>query len=316
MGRRNSGERSGAATSAAVFGELLREHREGAGLSQEKLASSIPCDRSLVAKVESGTRVPQHSFVVRCDELLGTGGILTRLWSRIDWYPPAEHPDWFKRRAGMDAEAVAIREYECHVVHGLLQTEDYARALFARFEDEADVIEQRVSARMSRQSRFLRPDGPLLTVILHEGLLRTVVGSAAVMREQCARLLVAGTQPNIRIQVAPAGNPALRLPDTSMSLITLPDRHEWVYSESLDLGHFTDNPALITRHTRTYDVLRADALSAPESAALITEVMEGYGHHGLHPPGHGHVAQEQLQRRQRRQLHRVRPRFPRRRPGA
>lgn len=314
MSRRNGVPPGTAATSAAVFGELLREHRDRAGLSQDKLASEIPCDRSLVARVEAGTRVPQQPFVVRCDALLETGGLLARLWARIDWYPPAEHPDWFKRRAAMDAEAVALRVFQTHVVHGLLQTEEYARALLSRFVRDPESIEERVAARMSRQRRFLLPGGPSLIVVLHESSLRNIVGGRSVMRGQCAHLLEVGSLANVRIQVAPCDNPALLLPDASMSLITMPDRHEWLYSESLELGHFNDDPAAIARHTQTYDVLRADALSAPDSAALVTEIMEGYSNHELPRPGRGDVGQKHIQRSQRRRLRRGGPRIHRRRP--
>jgi transcriptional regulator with XRE-family HTH domain len=106
VSRRNA-EGGSAATTAAVFGEVLKHFRETADLTQEGLARQIPCDRSHVARVEAGTRVPQDTFAKACDELLGTGGVLVRLWSRIDWYPQVEHPDWFERRAEMDAEAVA-----------------------------------------------------------------------------------------------------------------------------------------------------------------------------------------------------------------
>ncbi|MGG7571887.1 DUF5753 domain-containing protein [Streptomyces sirii] len=316
-----------------MFGEVLKHHREAALLTQAALAAKIPCDRSHVARVEAGTRVPQESFVRACDELLGTGGVLLRLWGRIDWYPEVEHPDWFERRAEMDAELVALRAYQIHVVPGLLQTEDYATALFSRRLASREQVEERVKARLSRQQRFLASDGPLYVVVLDESCLRNAVGSAVVMRDQCAHLLSVGQRPNVRVQVAPANLPGLVRPNTSMSLIALPDGHEWVYSESLDRGHFNDDPAVYGRHSRTYDVLRADALSASESAALIAEVMEGYGHEQpqvqlrdmdqeqlqrprrrqLHRSG-AELDQEQLQRRQRRGLHRSSPRYPRRRP--
>ncbi|MEV5357290.1 helix-turn-helix transcriptional regulator [Streptomyces sp. NPDC052693] len=309
MSRRNGGAESGAST-AAVFGEVLRHFREAALLTQEGLARQIPCDRSHVARVEAGTRVPQESFAKACDELLSTGGVLARLWARIDWYPRVEHPDWFRRRAEMDEEAVALREYQERVMPGLLQTADYARALFSLLVS-GEEVEERVRARLSRQQRFLSDGGPLYIVVLDESCLRNMIGSAAVMRDQCAHLLDVGKRPNIRVQVAPAGRLGLFRPSGSMSLIRLPDGHEWVYSESLDQGHFNDNPALIARHSHTYDVLRADALSASQSAALIRETMERYEQHG---PERAHLGQEQLQRRQRRQLHRNSPRFPRNRP--
>ncbi|WP_257980795.1 helix-turn-helix transcriptional regulator [Streptomyces sp. CB02959] len=312
MSRRNATGGT-AATNAAVFGEVLRHFREAAGLTQEELARKIPCDRSQVARVERGTRVPHETSAEKCDELLGTGGVLKKLWGRIDWYPEVAHPDWFKRRAEMDAVAVALREYQERVMPGLLQTEDYAHALFSRVAT-GDEVTERVRARLSRQQRFLVPDGPLYVVVLDESCLRNVVGGPEVMYGQCAHLLAVGESPNIRVQIASSGRAGLVRPNASMSLITLPDGHDWVYSESLDRGHFNDDPAVHARHSQTYDVLRADALSARESAALIEEAMEGYGHRGQARVQFRDVDQEQLQRRQRRQLRRGGPRFPRRRP--
>ncbi|GAB7031521.1 helix-turn-helix transcriptional regulator [Streptomyces sp. NPDC021749] len=312
MSRRN-GAGGTAATTAVVFGELLKHHREAAGLTQAALARKIPCDRSHVARIEAGTRVPQDTFAKQCDELLGTGGMLLRLWGRIDWYPEVQHPDWFERRAQMDAQAVALREYQERVVPGLLQTEGYARALFSRVMN-GDEVEERVRARLSRQRRFLEDDGPQYIVVLDESCLRNLVGSAAIMREQCAHLLTVQRHRNVRIQVAPANFPELVRPNASMSLITLPDGHRWVYSESLDRGHFNDDPAVCVRHEQAYDALRADALSARDSAALIGEAMEGFERDGQDRSQRGDLGQKQLQRRQRRQLHRSSPRYPRRRP--
>ncbi|MFF5372448.1 Scr1 family TA system antitoxin-like transcriptional regulator [Streptomyces sp. NPDC013187] len=297
-----------------MFGEVLRHFREAALLTQEALARQIPCDRSHVARVEAGTRVPQDTFAKTCDDLLGTGGVLLRLWGRIDWYPQVEHPDWFERRVRMDAEAVSLLAYQTNVIPGLLQTQDYAWALFARHIADQDEVEERVKARMSRQQRFLAPAGPLFVVVLDESCLRTRVGSPAIMRDQFAHLLEAGRRPNIRIQVVPADDPGVDRPNTSMSLITLPDGHQWVYSESLDQGHFNDNPALFARHRHTYDVLRADALSARQSAALISDLMKGYEHDEQPSTQRGDLDQEQLQRHKRRGLHRNSPRLPRNRP--
>ncbi|MFF0435164.1 Scr1 family TA system antitoxin-like transcriptional regulator [Streptomyces sp. NPDC004327] len=296
-----------------MFGELLRHYRESAGLTQEVLARQVHCDRSLVARVEAAKRVPADTFAKGCDEVLGTGGVLLRLWRRIDWYPEVQHPDWFERRAAMDAEAVALREYQVQVVPGLLQAPDYAYALLSQIADP-DEAERRVRARLSRQQRFLAEDGPLYIAVLDESCLRNVVGDAAVMRDQCAHLLELGRRPNFVIQVAPADRAELVPPSTSMSLIRLPKGKEWIYSESLGQGHFIDDPALFARHSQTYDVLRADALSATESAALISEAMERYEQHAEARTRRVDLDQEQLQRQRRRQLPRSRPRIPRPRP--
>ncbi|WP_262063784.1 helix-turn-helix domain-containing protein [Streptomyces sp. STR69] len=314
MTQRNA-EATGGVSNAVLFGDLLRFYREAELLTQEALAKQIPCDRSHVAKVEAGTRVPQESFAKKCDEILGTGGALLRMWRQIDWYPEVQHPDWFERRAEMDGRAVVLREYQDQVIPGLLQTPGYAHALFSRSRTDVDEIESRVRARLSRQPRFLADEGPLYVAVLDESCLRNAVGSPETMRDQCAHLLSVGRRPNIRIQVAPAGLFGLIRPRNSMSLIELPDGR-WVYSESLDRGHFNNDPTTFARHSQTYDVLRADIPSARESAALISDVMEGYEHHGQARTRPGHLDQEQLQRRQRRQLRRNRPRFPRRGPGA
>ncbi|MFB9554170.1 helix-turn-helix transcriptional regulator [Streptomyces roseoviridis] len=313
MTRRSATASEAAATTAEVFGELLRHYRESAGLTQEGLARLIPCDRSQVARVEAAKRVPAEPFARACDEALGTGGVLLRLWRRIDWYPEVQHPDWFERRAEMDAEAVALREYQTQVVPGLLQTPEYARAIFSRVA-EGDELEERVKARLSRQQRFLAKSGPLYVVVLDESCLRNVVGGAEVMRDQCAHLLDVGRYSNIRIQVAPAGPTELIRPKTSLSLITLPDGTDWLYAESLTSGHFYDDPAALARYGQTYDVLRADALSAQASATLISEAMKGFEQYAEAPAQRGDLDQEQLQRQRRRKLPRSRPRVPRPRP--
>ncbi|MFE4536653.1 Scr1 family TA system antitoxin-like transcriptional regulator [Streptomyces scopuliridis] len=309
MGRRNAGGGEKGASTADVFGEVLKHCRESIGVTQIALAGEVPCDRSYVARVEAGTRVPDEKFAETCDIVLRTGGILQKLWHKIDWYPEVDHPDWFKRRAAMDAEATALREYQTQMMPGLLQTEDYARALLSR-RAGGDELERRVRARLSRQHRFLSPEGPLLLMVLDESCIRNTVGSAAVMRDQCAHLLRVGKQPNIRVQVAPAGVPGIWRPNTSMSLITLADGHVWVYSESLDRGHFSDDPEVTGRHAQTYAVLRADALSASESAALLHDAMEGYGHHDESRFQSDNVGKEQLQRRQQRKLRGNRHRYP------
>ncbi|MFD5028198.1 Scr1 family TA system antitoxin-like transcriptional regulator [Streptomyces sp. NPDC058373] len=302
-----------AATTADVFGEVLRYFREEARLTQKALAEHIPCDRSQIARVESGDRVPHDTFVKTCDRVLGTNGALMRLWVRIDWYPDVEHPDWFKRRAEMDEVAVAVRQYQAQTIPGLLQTEEYAQALFARLSSP-DELAERVRARLSRQQRFLSPEGPLYIAVLDEGCLRTTVGSHEIMQGQLQHLLQVGARPNIRIQVAPWASPTAARPDTSMTLLTMPDGKEWVYSESLDRGHFSDAPAVLQRHSRTYDVLRADALSASDSADLIREAVERNEQHEHEESQRRTVDQEQLQRSERRRLPRTRPRIPRPRP--
>lgn len=311
-----------ATTPASVFGRVLCHTREQSGYSQDDLAKLIPCDRSLVTRIEAGERVPQQQFAEQCDHVLNTGGLLTQLWQEVDWYSPAhEMPDWFRRRAALDAVATAVMVYQIGLIPGLLQTESYARALFLRSAvgDDEQRIAERVSARLGRQTRFLDPAGPLLSVVLDESSLRRMVGDAAVMREQLDHLCAVGRLPNVRIQVAPYAS-LMNVPaDSSMTLLTMPDGHEWVYSESLNRGHLSDDPSVIGANRRTYALAQADALSAPDSAAWICDAREGHTDHDHHPRSErGPMAQEFPLGWERRRLRRGGPRIlPRRRsrPG-
>ena len=278
MVRRNS---EGAETPGAVFGELLRIKREDAGMTQEQVAALIHVERSFITKFENGERVPRRELVEQLEDHLNGRGELIRLHRRINWTVRLSFfPDWFRRRAVMDADLTELHEYQTQLIPGLLQTPAYARALFERVAgaDDHDA-EDNVEARLSRQTRFLEPDGPLYVALLDESCLMHELGNAETMREQMDHLLTVGALPNVCIQVVPYSLGHVSAPKTPMSLIVMPDGHRWVYSESLDMGHFSDNPKVLTKHQRTYDLLRADALSARESAVLISEVRERHRTH-------------------------------------
>ena len=307
MTQRRTRQGNQAQTTGAVFGRVLSISREEAGLSQGQLAAMLVVDRSTVAKIETGDRVPHLDFAKSCDKHLRTGELLTKLHGEIDWYATVDHPDWFRRRAKMDAELTELYEYQSQLVPGLLQTEAYARKLFLQVDREGPQVEERVEARLSRQLRFLEPSGPLLVALLDESCIRRVIGGREVMREQLDHLLRLAELPNIVVQVVPFNFEHVVPPKQDLSLITLPDGHRWVYSESLGRGHLIDSPPVISRHQRTYDRLRADALPPRESAALIADAREGHNDDDSRPE-RGTLAQEQLQRQRRRQLHRSSPR--------
>ena len=215
------------------------------------------------------------------DDLLGGRGELIRLYRRINWTTRLSFfPDWFRRRAAMDAQLIELHEYQTQLIPGLLQTEAYARALFERFAEGADqATEDNVEGRMGRQARFLEPDGPLYVVLLDESCLVNVVGSKEVMCEAMDHLLAVSELPNICIQIVPFALHHVHVPKTPMSLILMPTGKRWVYSESLDMGHFSNDPKVLAKQQRDYDRLRADALSARDSAALIREARERYSTH-------------------------------------
>ena len=271
----------GVETPGAVFGELLRIKRQDAGLTQEQAAKLIHVERSLITKFENGERVPSKEQVELLDVHLGGRGELIRLHRRINWtIRMSRYPDWFARRTRMDAELTELHQYQTQLIPDLLQTEDYARARrgqLARDNTHGDSID----GQMERQRRLLAADGPLYVALLDESCLLHQIGGPAVMREQMEHLLRVGELPNIRIQVVPFSLGHVSAPQNPTSLIVMPNGQHWMYSESVYMGHFSNNPEVLTRQRRTFDLLRADALSARESAALISTVKEE------HRPGGG-----------------------------
>lgn len=305
------------ASSAELFGEELRFYRELAGFTQEELGKLLHCSRTNITRYETGQRRMPPELVEKADELLNTGGALKRIWGRVDWNAEVEHPDWFRTHADMEAEAVAARIFQLAVVHGLLQCREYAESVLAVSDaaGKPKVIEERAAARLARQRRFLELDGPTLLVILDESAIRTVVGGPRVMRRQMQHLLTVSRLPNVIIRVVPfTRRPANA--DKSMVMLEMPDGRTCVYSESLDRGHSSDDPAIVARHRWSYDLLHEAALSVADSLALIADALEGFRNDEERARFDG-LAQEQLQRQQRGRLHRGGPRIPpRRRPRA
>lgn len=304
------------ASSARIFGEELRFYREMAGYTQEQLAKLLHCTRPNVTRYESGQRRMPPDLVEKADVLLNTGGSLKRLWDRVDWNASIEHPDWFQTHADAEAEAVGAHAYQTDYMLGLVQCREYARAMFEAggTDERPEVIEERVAARLARQERFLAEGGPQLVVLLDESAIRSVVGGPKVMARQMQHLLDIARRDNIVIQVVPFTARATII-NTSMVLLEMPDGRHSVYSESLDRGSSSDDPAVVSGHRRRYDRLRGDALTASESLALIAEALKGF-RDDAERARRGQLAQEQLQRNERRQLRRGGPRVPRPRARA
>ena len=309
----------GAESAGTAFGELVRIKREDLGITQDGLADQLHVERSYVTKIENGERVPGEELLAEIDRAVGGRGELIKLYRRINWEVRLQFfPEWFKERAKMDDKLIELYEYQTQLIPGLLQTKAYAQALFERVVGTpTEEVEESADARVGRQLRFLEPDGPLYVALLDESCIRHQVGTAEGMREQLDHLLRVGELPNICIQILPFSRSNVETPNADLSLITLPSGRRWSYSETLTSAEFSNNVMVIAGHQRLYDLLRADALSASESAALIRQAREGHGHHEQQRSEFRPLAQEQLQREQRRQLHRSSPRIHRwRRPGA
>ncbi|GAA2419778.1 helix-turn-helix transcriptional regulator [Streptomyces pulveraceus] len=251
------------------YGWELRRQREAACLKQGQLGEIIFCTGSLIGQVETTKKVPTRDFSERVDAALGTDGVFSRL---VGLVLHSQLPTWFQPYADMEARAMYISTYQAQLVYGLLQTEDYARALIA--VDHPHKVDEMVAARLDRQ-RILRGEkSPALWVILSEAALLQEVGGRDVMRAQLARLLDFRDDPWVQIQVLPFSVGQHTGMMGSFNLLRFEDDPDLFYVESYDQGHMTANPQVIKERSVGYARLQATALSPEDSATLIARVME------------------------------------------
>ncbi|MEV5463239.1 helix-turn-helix transcriptional regulator, partial [Streptomyces cellulosae] len=227
---------------AALFGARVRRLRTAAGLTQAELGDRTHVVSTRITQIEraSGAR-PTLELARALDAALGAEDLLVELWPYV--YREA-FPDWSRRFMEYAERAVAVREYAAHVVPGLLQTEDYARAVLrvGRTLGSEEQLEERVALRLGRQERLGMPDRPELWVVLDEAVLRRPVGGQVVMREQLERLLRTSVEPHITVQVRPFDQGEHDVMGGSLTVLTMPDGSEVAYTEGAHYGQLIEDP--------------------------------------------------------------------------
>ncbi|MGY3201483.1 helix-turn-helix domain-containing protein [Streptomyces sp. TE5632] len=251
------------------YGWELRRQREAHGLKQGQLGEIIFCTGSLICQIETTKKIPTRDFSERVDAALGTDGLFSRL---IGLVLRSQLPTWFQPYAEMEAKAAYISTYQAQLVYGLLQTEEYARAVFS-VEDRSKVDEM-VAARMERQRILKRDQPPALWVILDEAALLRDIGGRDVMRRQLAHLLSFEDNPWVQVQILPFLTGQHTGMMGSFNLLRFDDNPDLFYMDGYDQGHMTANPDVIKERSVGYARLQASALSPEDSARLITRVME------------------------------------------
>jgi transcriptional regulator with XRE-family HTH domain len=264
----------------------LRELRESAGMTQEDVSERTGKDRSTLYRLETAQQRPQKSTLMQLLDLYGVAEprrsellTLLREAGQRGWMQPyrSELPEVYSDYIGFEDQARALSNYESLFVPGLLQTEAYARAqLRGTLPTASDgEIENRVAARMERQSILLKDDAPKLWAIMDEAALRRLVGGRDVMQQQIARLLEARSIPNVTIQVIPYGAGAHPGMDGSFVILDFPDPDDpsIVYVESAAGGLFLEEDPEIRRYILMFEHLRAAASGLDATAALLEAIV-------------------------------------------
>ncbi|MFI1287149.1 helix-turn-helix domain-containing protein [Streptomyces sp. NPDC020792] len=251
------------------YGFELRRLRETAGLTQRQLGDIINYTGSLVGQVETARKLPTPEFSERVDAALGTDGFLSRLVTLV---MRSQLPTWFQQVAELQAQATEICSFETHLLHGLLQTDAYARAVLGALDQTG--LDDRTAVRLARQRIFEKAEPPVFWLVLSEAALHLEIGGPKTMRGQLARLLSFENNPRINVQVLPYSVGAHAGLQGSFDLYRFQSDPTIVYTEGYGSGHPSANPDTVKDCSLRYDHLRAAALSIRDSAELIRRVME------------------------------------------
>jgi transcriptional regulator with XRE-family HTH domain len=265
----------------------LRRLRETAGLTCEQVAEHLECSASKISRVETGRVSVSPRDVRDMLDLYDVPGEqreslvqLARDSRQKGWwhaYNDTMLPQ-FATYLGLESAASEIRIYEVNLIPGLLQTEDYARAVIraGMMNSPSEDVERSVALRMARQPAVTRDDPPKVWAVMDEAALRRRVGGAGLMRMQLEHLLAQAQLPNVAVQVIPfagGAHPAMGRP---FVILVFPDRIDTdvVYLEDLTSALYLEDVAEVDRYNVFFNHLRATALSFDDSSALITSVLK------------------------------------------
>lgn len=254
------------------FGRQMKLLREVAGLTQAQLGERVGYGEAQIAAVEQGRRIPKPELVDAVDRVVEARGVLVAMKEEV---ARARYPSFFRRFVSLEAEAAELHAYDIHLINGLLQSEDYMRAVFTMWRPLLDheVVEQRVAARLERRKLFLRRPAPLLSFVIEEQVLRRPVGGDSVLRGQLEQLLLYGHERNIEIQVMPMRRDEHAGLGGAFTLIHLEDERRMGYMEVQEASILYTAPKKVSPLEATYGVLRAQALTPRDSLAFIEKLL-------------------------------------------
>ncbi|MBL1111650.1 helix-turn-helix domain-containing protein [Streptomyces sp. 110] len=277
--------RSAPTVGQVVLGKRLQDLREKAGFKRDEAAKVLRVAPATIRRMETAEVALKVPYV---QMLLDTYGItgeeldsfitLTEEANKPGWWQRFHDilPDWFSVHVSLEGAAEMIRAYEPHFVPGLLQTEDYARAVMqtgAVGQAGPRQAERHVALRMERQGLLTRRDPPRLWVVMDETVLRRRVGSAAVMRQQVDRLLEAVEMPHITLQISEfsSGHHPGTYGPFVLFRFAVPELSDLVYVEYLTGAVYLDERIEVASHLEAMDRMAAQAATAQRTKEILRD---------------------------------------------
>ena len=271
-----------------LLGAQLRRLREANRITLEEAGKRIRASHSKISRLETGRVGFKDRDIADLLTLYGVTDeeerealrALARRANAPGWWHDYSDvlPSWFEAYVGLEEVATQIRAYEVQFVPGLLQTEDYARAVIMLGHDGEPLrdIERRVRLRMARQAVLDRDEPPNLWAVIDEAVLSRHAGGAAVMQGQLKHLAEISKRPNVTIQIIPfqaGGHPAAGGP-FSILRFAEPDLPDVVFLEQLTSALYLDKPETVDSYLRVMERICMEAATPADSAAIITGLLD------------------------------------------
>ena len=269
-----------------LLGSQLRRFREAAGITPEQAGYAIRGSRSKISRLENGRVKLKNRDVMDLLTLYGVTDedvrskflALVEQSNTPDWWTKYNDilPDWFETYLGLEAAASTIRSFEVQFVHGLFQTEDYARAVTRRGRQTAtpEEIERRVAVRLKRQELLTKPNPPRIWSVMDEAVLRRPAGGAAVMRAQFKHLIEVAEFPHVTLQVLPFASGGHVGESGAFTVLRFEEKDlpDVVYLEQLTSAVYLDQRADVEHYLEVVDELSVEALTPEETTSFIEQV--------------------------------------------
>jgi transcriptional regulator with XRE-family HTH domain len=279
--------RSGPTVLRLALGAQLRRLREAGNLTTGEAAEAIRATHSKISRLERGRSAARQRDVADLLTLYGVTDevererllMLTRQSAAPGWWQQYSDilPRWLELYIGLERAASVIRTYEVQFVHGLMQTEDYARAviLIANSRASAAEIDRRVSVRMRRQRLLSAPDAPELWAVLDEAALRRAPCGGKAMRAQLDHLLQLTELPNVTLQIVPfhVGPHAAAGGPFTILRFSEPDVPDVVYLEQLNSAVYLDQPDDVLDYMTVMNHLVVQAETGSASRAILRDLL-------------------------------------------
>lgn len=265
----------------------LKKLREKSSLTCAQVGEALDWSGSKVNRMETGSGRVQPSdvdalcrFYETSDELRDFLKSLARQARVRGWWQERDAgvPEWFNIYIGLEQDASTLRQYQCELLPGLMQTEAYATQLHAAGGHMAvEDIDRAVRVRMERQSMLTRSDAPDAWFIVNESTLHNVIGDRALMRKQLEFVVATTALPSVTLQVLPFDSGTYPATGSFTMLgFPAPEDADLVYRDGITDAVYLEGEHHVREYARAFDGLRAAALSPQRSTQMIISVLKDY----------------------------------------